>query len=76
MLAKAQLVHGEYYQGRCRNSSIARWNAETNRFMYWRSKFGMRFLEEIYHPDDDPHYDVFCAVSHVENPSETIPLSQ
>ena len=75
MLAKAQLVHGEYYSGKCRNTSIARWNAEAGCFMYWRSKFGMRFLEEIYHPDDDPHYDVFHAVSRVENPSDVIPLS-
>ena len=74
MIAKADLKHGAYYAGRCRNASVARWNANTQRFIYWRSKFGFRFAEEIRHPDDDPVFDVFRAEREVEAPAEEIPL--
>ena len=60
-LAKAVLTHGAYYLGDCRNASIARWNGETNRFVYMRTKFGSTFAESICHPDDDKVYDVFVA---------------
>lgn len=75
MIAKADLKHGAYYAGRCRNASVARWNADTQRFIYWRHKFGFRFAEEIFHPDDDQVYDVFKVEREVEAPAEEIPLT-
>lgn len=60
-LPKKDLEHGAYYEGYCRNAHIARWNAERQVFVYMRSKFGERFTEEIKHPEDEKHWDVFKA---------------
>lgn len=60
-IPKAELVHGAYYVGRCRNATIARWNAETQQFYHWRTKFGMKFVETIKAPEDDQVFDVFIA---------------
>ena len=59
MIAKKDLEHGEYYNGDCRNATIARWNAKTKMFFYTRKKFGLEFTETIFHPEDDDKYDVF-----------------
>lgn len=67
MLTKDQLVHGEYYLGRCRNAEIARWNANKQHFVYRRYKFGTTFLETIKHPDDDQIWDVFDVIEHLPN---------
>lgn len=58
-IPKSELVHGEYYSGSCRNSSIARWSATRNIFLYMRSKFGDYFVDEIDHPEDNRGYDLF-----------------
>lgn len=71
---KKDLVDGAYYTGHCRNANIARWDADTNRFYHWRTKFGHKFLEEILHPDDEKYFDVFEAEAVCENPPEPIPL--
>ena len=55
----APFVHGAYYRGSCRNASIARYNAATDRFIYWRTKFGSVFEEEICHTGCDDGYDLF-----------------
>ena len=72
-IAKADLVHGEYYRGRCRNASIARWNAETQRFVHWRTKFKFEYTEEICHPDDEKDFDVFVVEARCE-PEKEIPF--
>lgn len=72
-IAKNQLVHGQYYTGRCRNASVARWNEERQCFFHWRSKFGERFIEEIRAPEDDQCFDVF-VVDAVTEPTEEIPF--
>lgn len=72
-IAKKDLVHGQYYKGRCRNANIARWNAERGVFVHWRTKFGETFLEEIRHPEDEKHYDVF-VVEALCDPVQEIPL--
>ena len=74
-IAKADLEHGAYYTGRCRNASEARWNAERECFVHWRTKFGSTFTEEIKHPEDDKHFDVFVVESKIENPTKEIPLN-
>lgn len=61
VIKKENLLHGAYYRGRCRNAEYARWNAETNRFYHWRTKFGHTFIEEIECPEDEQQFDVFVA---------------
>jgi hypothetical protein len=73
-IAKADLVHGVYYRGHCRNASIARWDENHQCFIHWRSKFGERFLEEIQHPEDQEYFDAFIVQERIENPEETIPV--
>ena len=46
-IPKKELIHGAYYNGDCRNSCIARWNANDQLFYYWREKFGTKFIETI-----------------------------
>lgn len=72
-LRKEQLEHGEYYAGTCRNASVARWDGKKETFTHWRTKFGATFLEEIKHPEDEFHYDVFYPMIHI-SPPKPIPL--
>ena len=74
VIPKTLLEHGAYYQGRCRNASIARWNGDRGVFVYWRNKFGHVFLEEIRCPEDDIMFDVFVAESKLDAPEKEIPL--
>lgn len=73
-VAKKDLKHGAYYEGRCRNATVARWDAQAVHFVHWRTKFGDRFTETIRHPDDEHHYDVFKPDREINAPSEEIPL--
>lgn len=75
-IAKADLEHGAYYTGSCRNASVARWDGNKQCFVHWRSKFGDRFLEEIRHPEDDSVFDVFVVESKITHPVEEIPLDR
>jgi hypothetical protein len=60
-IRKEELEHGAYYIGRCRNASIARWNALDGLFRYHRYKFGKTFVDEIYCPEDEVIYDAFVT---------------
>lgn len=66
LLRKEYLVDGQYYEGLCRNASIARWHEGAQRFVHVRTKFGSTFYECIKHPADERDYDVFRVVRHVE----------
>lgn len=70
----ADLVHGAYYEGRCRNATVARWNANIGKFVHWRTKFGETFLEEINHPENDKQFDVFVVQREIPEPAATIPI--
>lgn len=76
---KADLIHGMYYKGRCRNASIARWNGEVKLFYYWRNKFGHRYIEGIPCPEDETRYDVFVTEEMIDvqdiTPEMVIPFS-
>jgi hypothetical protein len=74
-IAKKDLAHGAYYYGRCRNATIARWNAKTEKFFYFRNKFGETFIEEICHPEDDKLYDVFIVEKEIDPPVKKIPFN-
>jgi len=76
ILPKTVLKHGVYYAGRCRNAEVARWNADTQQFYHWRTKFGLRFVETIRHREDDDHFDVFDAEAELANPTEEIPFRE
>ena len=73
-----QLVHGFYYRGKCRNAQVARWNAETQKFVYMREKFGHVFPEDIgYWIEAKPgehRFDEFKPYALMENPPFEIPL--
>lgn len=73
-IPKSDLVHGAYYYGSCRNASIARWNADKQRFFYWRTKFNYSFVEEICHPEDDKVFDVFVVEKEIDPPIKKIPF--
>lgn len=75
-IAKCDLEHGAYYQGRCRNASVARWDGNRGLFIYYRNKFGHEFLEEIKCPEDDIMFDVFVVESKIEEPGREIPLKE
>ena len=76
VIPKKDLVHGAYYRGRCRNASVARWDGEQQRFVYWRTKFHFKFLETIECPEDEVHSDVFVAKELLPEPPEEIPLKK
>ena len=74
ILPKTSLVDGVYYVGRCRNATVARWSATRECFFHWRQKFDHIFVEEIKHPIDDDHFDVFRVVRELSDPKFEIPL--
>ena len=76
LLRKEQLEHGRYYAGRCRNARIARWHAEAECFVHWRTKFNARFLERIKHPVDEKYFDVFLVTGEAEPGDAIIPDTQ
>lgn len=65
MIAKKDLVRGEYYRGLCRNAEIAIWLGDE--FVYLRQKFGQVFSEGIMHPEDEetPNADIFVPFEKV-----------
>lgn len=70
LMPKKDMEHGAYYKGKCRNASVARWNAEKERFYYTRTKFSFVFTESIKHEEDfplEPGIDCF-------NPEEKLNL--
>ena len=73
-----QLAHGSYYRGKCRNAQVARWNAETQKFVYMREKFGHVFPEDIgYWVEAKPgehRFDEFRPYALMDTPPFEIPL--
>ena len=74
LLQKSELKDGAYYLGRCRNATIARWNATEQYFYHWREKFNAIFIETIKHPSDEDHFDVFRPVQELSDPKFEIPF--
>lgn len=71
----AQLEHGAYYHGKCRNAHIARWNAETQKFVYMREKFRTVFPEEIGYWTEGHQFDEFKPYGKLETPPFEIPIT-
>jgi len=76
ILPKDRLQHGRYYKGRCRNATVARWNADQQCFFHWREKFQRIYITTIKYPTDEaePWWDVFDVVEEISNPRFEIPL--
>ena len=74
LLVRSELKHGVYYVGRCRNATVARWNATEGCFYHWREKFGRIFIETIKHPSDEEYFDVFRPVRELPNSKFEIPF--
>lgn len=60
-IPKKDLVHGQIYIGQHRNTNIARWNQETNKFDHMRFKFGW-IKDECNHFEDDDGFDLFVPI--------------
>ena len=75
-IKKEDLQDGVYYNGRCRNASVAVWDATRQRFYHHRTKFGSTYVDSILCPEDDDKYDVFVAESICENPEMVIDITQ
>jgi hypothetical protein len=74
VISKEALVDGGYYRGTCRNAEVARWDAASDVFWYWRQKYGHTYLEAIKYPTDDAVFDVFVVEERVDTPEIMIPL--
>lgn len=72
VIPKQELVVGNYYKGRCRNATLARWNGKV--FIYMRTKFWNTYITSIKAPEDESNFDVFIAVEVEPNPPYEIPL--
>ncbi|HLG94732.1 MAG TPA: DUF433 domain-containing protein [Bryobacteraceae bacterium] len=70
ILPKDRLVHGRYYKGRCRNTTIARWHAYEAQFYFWRVKFDRIDIQTIKYPTDeaDAMLDRFDVVEELPHP--------
>jgi len=66
VIRKGDLVDGAYYQGICRNNSIAQWDAKENCFWYMRNKSGYVYKEDINYFSDDNGYDLFLPFIKLE----------
>jgi hypothetical protein len=60
-IPKNDLIHGQIYIGDHRNTTIARWNQETNKFDHMRYKFGWR-EDECNHFEDDDGFALFVPI--------------
>src|ERR1035438_7975882 len=76
LLPKSALHDGDYYVGRCRNASVARWNARQQCFYHWREKFGRIYIEKIKHPVDESEFDVFRVLEELADPKVEIPFDE
>jgi uncharacterized protein (DUF433 family) len=76
ILAKENLRDGAYYKGRCRNATVARWNAGEQCFFHWRKKFDRIYIQTIKYPTDETDWflDVFDVVQELANPKFMIPF--
>jgi hypothetical protein len=77
IIPKQFLVDKNYYAGKCRNAVIARWDAATNQFYHWRTKFGKTFIETIEYWDPEGRFDQFIPVFDVgPDFPEAIPIPE
>lgn len=60
-IPKKDLIHNQVYIGNHRNTTVARWNIDTNKFDHMRYKFGWR--EDVCnHFEDDDGFALFVPI--------------
>jgi hypothetical protein len=64
-IQKADLIDGAFYLGDHRRGRIAKWNAEKNRFEYWRNKFSAVYIDTCNHFEDDDGFALFVPILQV-----------
>ena len=60
-IPKKDLIHGQVYIGEHRNTTVARWNQETNKFDHMRYKFGW-MEDDCNHFEDDDGFALFVPI--------------
>ena len=60
-IPKKDLIHGQVYIGGHRNTEVARWNQETNKFDHMRYKFGW-MEDDCNHFEDDDGFALFVPI--------------
>ena len=60
-IPKKDLIDGQVYIGSHRNTTVARWNLEKNRFDYMRYKWGW-MKDECNHFEDDDGFALFVPI--------------
>jgi hypothetical protein len=60
-IPKKDLIHGQVYIGEHRNTTVARWNQETNKFDHMRYKFGW-MKDDCNHFEDDDGFALFVPI--------------
>ena len=61
-IQKKDLVDGQFYAGDHRNATIAKWDAEKNKFIYMRTKWGATYEDDCNHFEDDDGYALFVPI--------------
>ena len=61
-IPKKDMVDNQVYIGKHRRCTVARWNKLKNKFEYWRYKFGMWFIDDCNHFEDDNGYALFVPI--------------
>jgi len=62
IVSKNDIEEG-YYLGNCRNTVVAYWNPELDKFEHTRTKFGSTYVEIIPHMEEKDYiYDVFIPI--------------
>lgn len=60
-IPKKDLIDGQIYIGEHRNTTVARWNQETNKFDHMRYKFGW-IKDDCNHFEDDDGFALFVPI--------------
>lgn len=60
-IPKKDLIHNQVYIGMHRNTTVARWNEETNKFDHMRYKFGW-MEDDCNHFEDDDGFALFVPI--------------
>ena len=64
-IPKKDLLAGHFYLGNHRRGKIGQWDAQQNRFLYWREKFSQCFIDSMEHFEDWSQYSVFVPIMEV-----------
>ena len=61
-IPKKDLVDGQFYAGDHRNATIAKWDADKNKFIYMRTKWNSTYEDDCNHFEDDDGYALFVPI--------------